>query len=143
MANHKQTLKDAQTIAIVGCSDKPHRTSNKIAGYLQEMGYHIIPVNPNVDEVHGEPGVAELSEIPDDEHIDIVNIFRNPAHTGEMVQMAVERHEQTGEEFTIWTQPGVSSGQAKHRAKKAGLPYVEDRCIMVEHGRHIGTPEEA
>ena len=36
MPDLKTTLTDARTIAVVGCSDRPSRTSYAIARYLQE-----------------------------------------------------------------------------------------------------------
>ncbi len=135
MPDLKATLADARTIAVVGCSDRPSRTSYAIARYLQEVGYRIIPVNPNITTCHGEPAYPNLESLPDDVHIDIVNIFRNPAYTAEIVQMAVDYAEASGTKPTVWTQLGVSTNEAQRLAEDAGLPYVNNRCIMVEHRR--------
>ncbi len=135
MPDLKATLADARTIAVVGCSDRPSRTSYAIARYLQEVGYRIIPVNPNITTGHGEVAYPTLESLPDDVKIDIVNIFRNPAYTAEMVQMAVDYAEASGTKPTVWTQLGVSTNEAQRLAEEAGLPYVKDRCIMVEHQR--------
>ncbi len=130
-------LRDADTIAVVGCSDRPSRTSHRIAAYLQDAGYRVIPVNPNHDTILGTPCYPDLSSIPDDVPIDIVNIFRAPAHTADMVQSAIDRAEHTGERPTIWTQLGVSSPEAEQLADEANLSYVRNRCIMVEHRRRL------
>lgn len=129
-------LEDAQTIAIVGCSGRTSRTSHGIAVYLQQHGYRVIPVNPHYDEILDERCYPDLPSVPDDVRIDIVNIFRAPAYTAEMVRSALARVKQTGERPVIWTQIGVSSDEAKHLAEAAGLPYIENKCIMVEHQRH-------
>lgn len=128
-------LDNAQTIAVVGCSANPSRTSHRIASYLQDVDYRIVPVNPNYDEVLGEPCYPDLPSVPGDTTIDIVNIFRDPAHTADMVRLALERMEQADEQPAIWTQIGVSSEAARSLAAEAGLPYVANRCIMVEHSR--------
>ncbi len=133
-------LEDADTIAVVGCSATPTRTSHKIATYMQDRGYRIVPVNPNYDEVLGETCYPDLPSIPSDVEIDIVDIFRRPEHTADMVRTAIERVEQTGQADTsagpvIWTQRGVSSSEAEQLAAEAGLPYVRNRCIKVVYDR--------
>ena len=128
-------LETAETIAVVGCSATPTRTSHKIARSLQNRGYRIVPVNPNYEEVLGEPCYPDLPSIPADVTIDIVNIFRRPAHTADMVRSAIARGEQTGERPVIWTQLGVSTSEAEELAAGADLPYVRNRCIKIEHDR--------
>jgi len=130
-------LSEARTIAVVGCSDDPTRTSYRIAQYMQEHGYRIIPVNPNLDTVLGETAYPDLPRVPGDVQVDIVNIFRAPKHTADMVRSAIERVEATGETPVIWTQLGVSSPEARSLAAEAGLPYVRNRCIKVEHARRM------
>ena len=130
-------LEEAETIAVVGCSGRPSRTSHGVASYLQQQGYRVIPVNPNYGEVLGERCYPDLPSVPADIRLDIVNIFRAPEHTADMVRSAVERAKQTGERPVVWTQLGVSSDEAKQLAAAAGLPYVENKCIMVEHQRRL------
>ncbi len=131
-----QILSDASVVAVVGCSARPTRTSHQIAKYLQEHGYRMVPVNPNYDEILGATCYPDLPSIPSDVPLDIVDIFRRPEHTADMVRSAVERTEATGERPVIWTQIGVSSPEATRVADEAGLPYVRNRCIKVEHHRH-------
>ena len=133
--NLSSVLSDARTVAVVGCSDDPTRTSYRIAQYMQERGYRIVPVNPKVGFVLGETAYPDLPSIPADVSIDVVNIFRAPQHTADMVRDAIERVEATGETPVIWTQLGVSSPEARSLAAEAGLPYVRNRCIQVEHAR--------
>jgi len=130
-------LRDAETIAVVGCSDRPSRTSHRIAAYLQDAGYRVLPVNPNHDTILGAPCYPDLPSIPADVSVDIVNIFRAPAHTADMVQSAIDRVEKTGTRPVIWTQLGVSSNEAEQLAAEADLPYVRNKCIMVEHRRRL------
>jgi len=131
----RTVLDEAATIAVVGCSGTPTRTSHKIAQYMQARGYRIVPVNPNYDEILDEPCYPDLPSVPADVEIDIVDIFRRPEHTADMVRTAVARTEQTGQRPVIWTQLGVSSAEAEEVAAEAGLPYVRNRCIKVAYDR--------
>ena len=131
----RTALETAKTIAVVGCSATPTRTSHKIARYLQERGYRIVPVNPNYDEVLGETCYPDLPSVPTALEIDIVDIFRAPKHTADMVRSAIERVEETGEQPVIWTQLGVSSPEARELAAEADLPYVRNRCVKIEYDR--------
>ena len=131
----RTVLDTAETIAVVGCSATPTRTSHKIARYLQERGYRMVPVNPNYDAVLGETCYPDLPSVPADVEIDIVDIFRAPKHTADMVRSAIERVKQTGQRPVIWTQLGVSSSQAEELAAEADLPYVRNRCVKIEYDR--------
>ncbi|MFH5831894.1 CoA-binding protein [Halalkalibaculum sp. DA3122] len=131
-------LNSAETIAIIGCSTDPYRTSHHIARYLKDQGYQIIPVNPEYEEVLGEKCYPKLTDIPKEQRIDVVDIFRNSAYTAEMVDTVIDRVQQTGHKPVVWTQLGVSSGEAKQKAASAGLQYIEERCLMVEH-RAVST----
>lgn len=131
-------LKNAKTIAIVGCSDKKYRTSYHIAEYMQENRYRIIPVNPNYDEILGEKVYRRVDEIPEEISVDVVDIFRDPAHTADMVEDIITRVRQTGRKPVVWTQLGVSSEEAKKLATDEGLVYIEEKCMMVEHSRNLG-----
>lgn len=134
-----QTLLKARTIAVVGCSPRPSRASHQIAAYLQQAGYRVIPVNPYHDELIEEACYPDLVSIPDDVQVDIVNVFRHPEHTLDVVQDAADRAERTHRKPVIWTQVGVHSEDARAHAEEKGMPYIADSCIKVEHVRH-GIP---
>lgn len=129
----KELLTKAKTVAVIGCSGKSHRTSHHIAQYLQDNGYRIIPVNPEYEEILGETVYDSMQDIPGDIQIDIADIFRNKKYTAEMVGQVIERSQTTGNKIAVWTQLDVSSDEAKQKAKEAGLPYIENECMMVEH----------
>ena len=131
----RAVLNDADTIAVVGCSATPTRTSHKIARYLQSRGYRIVPVNPNYDEVLGVPCYPDLPSVPADVEIDIVDIFRAPKHTANMVRTAIARMEETERQPVLWTQLGVSTPEAETLAEEAELPYVRNRCVKIEYDR--------
>lgn len=128
-------LKDVRTIAVVGCSDSPYTTSFGIAGYLIREGFEVIPVNPNHAEVHGRTCYPSVEDVPYATVLDLVCIFRRPAFTADMVRSVLRRVEVTGETPVVWTQIGVHSIEAERLATEAGLVYVRNRCIMVEHAR--------
>ena len=134
----RTVLEDARTIAVVGCSPRESRTSHRIARYLQSVGYAVVPVNPHHDELLGVPCYPDLLSIPEDTEIDIVNVFRQPRFTEGVVQDAVDRNERTEEKPVVWTQLGVSTQEAQRLAETNDLPYVANRCIMVEHARLLG-----
>ena len=126
----KKIFSKAKTIAIVGLSEKRSRTSNRIAHYLQEAGYKIVPVNPNVEEVLGEKSYKTLKDIPKDLNVDIVNIFRRSEFLPELAMETIECN------FPFfWAQLGVFNKNAKNILEKANIPYIMDLCIMVEHQR--------
>lgn len=131
-------LSEAKTIAVIGCSGKSWRTSHQIASYLQEQGYRIIPVHPDYGEVLGEKAYPAVYDIPDETQVDVVDIFRDSAHTLQMVEDVCRRVEETGQRPLVWTQLGVSSQEAMARAGEEGLDYVENKCLMVEHRRLLG-----
>lgn len=127
-----KALKQAKTVAVVGCSPNPYRTSNYAAKYLMDRGYKVLPVNPGHDEILGVKCYRSLDKISESITIDIVNVFRNSAHTEGVVEEVIDWKEKTGQNPVVWTQLDVSSPEAEEKAKEAGLPYIRNRCIMVE-----------
>jgi uncharacterized protein len=129
----RQILDRARTIAVVGLSDKPERDSNEIARYLQGQGYRIVPVNPMLSEVLGEPAYPTVGAIPSEVRVDVVDIFRRPEQVPPIVEEAVARGVPV-----VWMQSGISNPEASARGRAAGATVVEDLCIMVQHRRlHI------
>ncbi|MFD1030639.1 CoA-binding protein [Metaplanococcus flavidus] len=122
----KEVLDNAKTIAVVGLSPNPNRTSYMVSESMQKAGYRIIPVNPAADEVLGEKSYASLKDIP--EPVDIVNVFRRS-----------EFLEELAEEFTeidspvFWTQLNVVDDNVFKRLTDLGYTVIMDRCIKVEH----------
>jgi uncharacterized protein len=119
-------LRHSKTIAVVGLSDNPMRPSHGVSAYMQEHGYRIIPVNPQIAECLGEKSYASLSDVL--EKIDIVNIFRRPEYVEELVEQAIRLKVPA-----IWMQEDVIHESAAEKARKAGVFVVMDRCILKEH----------
>ena len=129
----KGLLEKAETIVIVGLSEKDGRTSNRIGKYLQSKGkFRIIPVNPNAKEVLGEKSYNSLKDIPQDIKIDIVNVFRRSEYLEEIAKEAVERG--CG---AFWSQLGIYNEKALKIVEEAGIPCVMNRCIFVEHQNYF------
>ncbi|WP_066656707.1 MULTISPECIES: CoA-binding protein [unclassified Sphingomonas] len=126
-AEIKALLDGARTIALVGASDRPDRPSYRVMAMLQEHGYRVIPVNPQItgEHVHGEFVFRELAQIG--EPIDIVDIFRRPLAAGEAVDEAIAVGAKA-----VWMQLGVINEDAAARAEAAGLQVVMDRCPAIE-----------
>jgi predicted CoA-binding protein len=119
-------LKKAKTIAVVGLSNKPLRPSHGVALYMQQQGYRIIPVNPNIQSVLGEKAYSSLKDVP--EKIDVVDIFRRPEFIPEVVDQAIALRIPA-----VWMQEDVIHEQAAEKARQAGIFVVMDRCILKEH----------
>jgi hypothetical protein len=122
-----ELLRNARTIAMVGASDRPSRPSYGVMKFLQDWGYRVLPVNPQITGEHvlGEYVWRELSQIglP----IDIVDIFRRPEAAGEAVDQAIFVGAKA-----VWMQIGVVNEAAAARAEAAGLKVVMDRCPKLE-----------
>ena len=130
-----ELLANARTIAMVGASDRPDRPSHGVMRYLQERGYRVIPVNPQItgERIHGEFVWRELAQIG--EPIDLVDIFRRPAAAGEAVDEAIAIGAKA-----VWLQIGVINEEAAERAEAAGLKVVMDRCPKIDIPR-LGVPK--
>jgi predicted CoA-binding protein len=116
----------ARRIVVVGMSDDPGRPSHGIGGYLAAHGYEVTPVNPNHDEVLGQKCYARLSDVPGE--IDLVNVFRRPQFCADVTREAIENGAKG-----VWLQAGIRNEEARKLAEEAGVDFVQDRCIMVEH----------
>jgi len=121
-----QLLKQSKTIAVVGLSDNPERTSYMVSKAMQDAGYEIIPVNPMVNEVLGVKAVASLKEI--EGHVDIVNVFRRSETLPEIAREFAEINSNI-----FWAQLGVQNEEAYQFLKEKGYTVIMDRCIKVEH----------
>ncbi|MGM7723108.1 CoA-binding protein [uncultured Metabacillus sp.] len=121
-----EILKNSKTIAVVGLSDNPERTSYMVSKAMMDAGYDIIPVNPTVDEVLGKKAVASLKEIGG--HVDIVNVFRRSEY---LLDVAKEFLEIDADVY--WAQLGLENEEAYDLLKKNQKTVIMNRCIKVEH----------
>ncbi len=126
-AEIKTLLENARTIAMVGASDRPDRPSYRVMQTLQDHGYRVIPVNPQItgEHIHGEFVFRDLGQLGDP--IDIVDIFRNSAAAGDAVDQAIAAGAKA-----VWMQLGVVNEEAAARAEAAGLQVVMNRCPAID-----------
>ena len=136
-ADIAQLLRETRTIALIGASDRPDRPSHNVMRVLQDWGYRVLPVNPQItgEHVHGEYVWRELGQIG--EPIDMVDIFRRPIAAGEAVDEAIAAGAKS-----VWLQIGVINEAAAARAEAAGLKVVMDRCPAIELPR-LGIPKRS
>ena len=128
MRTPEEILRAAHTIAVVGVSPDPSRTSHGVMRYLQRVGYRCIPVNPNADDVLGERCYPSLADLP--EPVDLVDVFRRAEYCADVAREAA-----TIGAPALWLQLGLRSAEARDVAAEAGMEYVEDACTAVVHRR--------
>ena len=128
----KDLLHRARTVAIVGLSNRPYRTSHVIAGALQRFGFEIFPVNPNLHgPVLGEEPYDSVEDIPG--LVDIVDVFRRSEKVMPVAEAAVAAGAKV-----LWMQSGVINEEAAAYAEEHGLTVVMDRCIKVDYATLVG-----
>jgi predicted CoA-binding protein len=126
VSEEEEILKTSKYVAVVGLSPKANRPSLKVAAYLKEQGYRIIPVNPQEHEILGELSYPDLDSIP--VPVDVVDIFRRSKLVPPIVEEAIKIRAKA-----VWMQEGVINEDAAERAREAGLKVVMDRCMLKEH----------
>jgi predicted CoA-binding protein len=119
---------EPRTIAVIGMSENSNKPSNYVPAYMQQHGYRIIPVNPQLESALGERAYASLADLP--MKPDVVNVFRLPKFIPDIVDEMLKRGL-----TNIWIQTGIINMEAAKCAEDGGISVVMDRCIMVEHRR--------
>ncbi len=130
-----RVLQRYKSIAIVGLSPKPFRASYSVAQYMQTVGYNIIPINPNYagETILGKHVYGSLTEAKEaGEQIEIVDVFRR----SEMTPPVADEAAKIGARV-LWLQLGIANSEAAAKARKAGLEYIEDKCVKIEHALDI------
>jgi uncharacterized protein len=117
-------------IAMVGLSADPSRPSYRVAVHLIAYGYDVCPVNPTIDEVLGIRAVPTLADAG---ALEIVDVFRRPSELPAVVDEAIALGARA-----IWLQLGLHDDAAGERARAAGITFIQDRCIKMEHCRWFG-----
>lgn len=136
MYGRLRILRAYHHIAVVGCSADPYRPSYFVAVYLQAEGYHIMPINPRYagQTILGQRVYASLTEAKEaGEQIEIVDVFRKPDALEPVLQETIAIGAQV-----LWLQLGVSNDEIGRRAQAAGLEFVQDHCMKMEHARFCG-----
>ena len=124
----ERILTSYDTITVVGASSVPAKAAHAVPGYMQRHGWRIIPVNPHADEIFDERVYRTLADVP--ERVGLVDVFRPSWQAADIARQAV-----AAGATALWLQLGIVSAQARDIAARAGLLYVEDRCLLVEQRR--------
>ncbi|UCG83803.1 MAG: CoA-binding protein [Dehalococcoidia bacterium] len=135
-SNIEEVLTRYQTIAVVGASPDPDRPSHRVAEFLQNEGYRVIPVTPKGGEILGETVYPDLRSIP--EPVEVVDVFRRSEDVLPTAEEAI-----TIGAKALWMQEVVINEEAAEKAGKAGLMVVMDRCMMKEIMRRKEQSTEA
>ena len=129
----RRLLERVRTIAVVGIKAGETDDAFRVPRYLQREGYRILPVSPKLDIVLGVPVARSLGELGEAPHL--VNLFRAPAHipghVDEILALPVPPQ-------AVWMQLGIAHAPSRARLERAGIPVIEDRCLMVDHARLFG-----
>ncbi|QOY53255.1 CoA-binding protein [Candidatus Sulfurimonas baltica] len=129
--SNKKEIKDifssVKTIAVLGLSPDASKPSHRVAKYLQEQGFKIVPVYPKEDEILGEKVYRSLGEIPF--AVDMVDIFRKSKELDNVADACIKR----GDIKVFWAQKEIVNNDAAQRAKNAGMMVVQNMCSMIEH----------
>jgi predicted CoA-binding protein len=124
----RRLLEKVRRIAVVGLSPKPHRDSHRVARYLLESGYEIVPVYPREEQILGQRVYRRVQDVPG--AVDLVDVFRRSEELPEVIDDAL-----AARAGALWLQLGCIDESGARRARDAGLTVVMDRCLMVEHAR--------
>ncbi len=120
-------LTNFRTWAIVGASNNPSRPSNDVMSFLHDLGYTVVPVNPNETSVLSKKCYPSLTAASTDWDIEVVDVFRRPSEVVEVAQEAISINARA-----IWFQLGVTNFEAASLAVEAGLMVVMDTCPKIE-----------
>jgi predicted CoA-binding protein len=123
----REIFTKVKTIAVLGLSPDESKASHRVAKYLKEVGYKIVPVYPKYEEILGEKVYRSLAEIPFE--VDMVDIFRKPAAFDAVAEACIKR----GDVKVFWGQQGLVNNAAAEKAKNAGMTVVQNLCAMVAH----------
>ncbi len=126
MVDYCQILKDAKTIAVVGISHNPARTSREIADFLVRKGYKVVGVNPGIKKAGDIEVYPNLQSIPFE--LDIVDVFRRSETIGELIPDVLAKKPKV-----LWLQLGIRNDEAVKPAVEQGITVIQDRCILVTH----------
>jgi len=136
MYDRLRLLQQYRHIAIAGISADQYRPSHFVAIYLQAEGYDIILINPSYagQSLLGKRVYASLTEAKEaGENIEIVDVFRKDEDVPPVAEEAIKIGAKV-----LWLQLGIRNDAAGEIAREAGLTFVQDRCVKMEHARFFG-----
>src|SRR5258708_9405919 len=129
----REVLLHSPAIAIVGRSNDHYYTSYQVGEYFKEHGYTVYNVNPNLDEIDGDPSYPSLKDVPGP--IDIVDVFRRSEYLPEIVDEAIAVGAQT-----VWAQLGIEDETSRQKALAAGLNVAINLSPPTDHEQLFHHP---
>ncbi len=124
-------LERVRRIVVVGLSPKPHRDSHRVAHYLLERGYEIVPVYPREQAILGQRVFRRVQDVPGP--VELVDVFRRSEELPGVIDDVL-----AARAGALWLQLGCIDPAGALRAQDAGATVVMDRCVMVDHARLLG-----
>ena len=130
-------LRKYKVIAVVGASKNPEKDAYSIPAYLRGKGYTIIPVNPTTDSIDGQKTYHSLAEIPLDmaRKVEVVDVFRPSEELPQVAEQVAQMKKRSGMPLVFWGQLGLENEEAKKILTAAGVEFIMDKCMRVEHQR--------
>lgn len=131
----QDVLRKYRVIAVVGASKNPEKDANTVPVYMMARKYTIIPVNPTAETILGLKAYPSLAEIPEKtaKTVEVVDVFRPSEEFPEVARQVVEMKKRTGRPYVFWGQLGLENERAKEILSDAGVEYVMDKCMRLEH----------
>ncbi len=133
----KETFDNVKVIAVIGCSACEGKAAHDVPVYMKDAGYTIVPINPWLTEKgwYGAKAYTSLTEaVADGIEIDIVNFFRPGDQCLPYIEEALRLNPRPK---LLWLQAGIENEIGREKAEAAGVPFVQSKCLKVEHRRLI------
>ena len=128
----KEILSKFKSIAMVGVSKDPKKTSTIVMKYMQDYGFKIYPVNPSAEgeTILGEKVYAKITDI--NEPVDIVDVFRPSEEVYEIAKDTVKIGAKV-----LWLQLGIRDENSKKLIEDNKMEYIENKCTKMEYQKHF------
>ena len=130
----RHILTNYERVAIVGISSDSSKPSNRVARYLLDKGFEVIPVNPKYEDVLGQTCYPDLHAVPTS--VDIVNLFQRSERVPPFVDAAIDIGARV-----VWMQLDIAHEESAEKARAAGLDVVMNRCVKIEYARLFDDPD--
>ena len=132
MENTREILENYKNIALIGASKDLTKTSSIVMKFLQEYGFKVYPVNPNIkgEKILGEKVYGSISEI--DSPIEIINVFRPSDEAIEIAKETVKIGAKV-----LWLQLDIKNEEAKKIVEANNILYIEDKCTKIEFEKYF------
>ena len=132
MSEIKEILSKFKSIAMVGVSKDPKKTSTIVMKYMQEYGFKVYPVNPSAkgEKILGEKVYAKITDIK--ESVDIVDVFRPSKEVYEIAKDSVKIGAKV-----LWLQLGIRDENSKKLIEDNKMEYIENKCTKMEYQKHF------